>query len=256
MNDLRYALRSLLRSPGFTSVAVLTLALGIGATTAIFSVFDAVMLKALPVKNPDELYIVGAGHYPLFQTLQNDDAVFSDVLASAGIEQLDVAIDNAGREKARVSMVSASYFSTLGVPAAMGRTFEAGDRQAPGSPAIAVVSHGYWQRRLAADPHVVGRSVRVRDVPLTIVGVAPSGFHGEEVEASPDLWVPLTMWARIVPGRNLLESPGNVVAAHYRQVEAGRPRSERRCGIDADLSQSARRYLRSDGVRRHSSRNR
>ena len=208
LHDLRYACRALAKSPAFTIVAVLTLALGIGATTAIFSVFDAVMLKPLPVKNPDELYIVSAGHYPLFQALQNDNAVFSDVLASAGIEQLDVTIDGAEREKARVSMVSASYFTTLGVPAAMGRAFNAGDPQAPDAPAIAVVSHGYWQRRLAGDPQAVGRVVRVRDTPLTIVGVAPSGFHGEEVEGSPDLWVPLTMWAQIVPGRNLLESRG------------------------------------------------
>ncbi len=208
LHDLRYACRALARSPAFTIVAVLTLALGIGATTAIFSVFDAVMLKPLPVKNPDELYIVGAGHYPLFQALQKDNAVFSEVLASAGIEQLDVTIDSAEREKARVSMVSASYFTTLGVPAAMGRAFNAGDPQAPGVPAIAVVSYGYWQRRLAGDLDVVGRIVRVRDMPLTIVGVAPSGFHGEEVEGSPDLWVPLTMWAQIVPGRNLLESRG------------------------------------------------
>ncbi len=208
MNDLRYALRSLLRAPGFTTVAVLTLALGIGATTAIFSVFDAVMLKNLPVKNPDELYVVGPGHYRLFQTLQRDGTVFSDVLASAGIEQLDVVVDGGEREKARVSMVSASYFSTLGVPALVGRLFDSGDERPAGEPAIAVVSHAYWQQRLARDPDIVGRIVRVRGTPLTIVGVASAGFHGEEVEASPDLWVPLTMWAQIVPGRNLLESPG------------------------------------------------
>ena len=208
MQDLRYAFRALLKNPGFTIVAVLTLALGIGATTAIFSLFDAVVLKSLPVKNPDELFIASAGHYGLYQAFRKETDLFSDVLASGSIEELDTTIDGGVPEKTRVSLVSASYFSTLGVPAAMGRAFGAGDERPAGEPAIAVVSHAYWQRRLARDPAVVGRVVRIRSVPVEIVGVAPAGFFGEEVGASPDLWVPLTMWASIVPGRDLLNSPG------------------------------------------------
>ena len=130
------------------------------------------------------------------------------MLASGSIEDLDATIDSGVPEKTRVSLVSASYFSTLGVPAAMGRAFGAGDERPAGEPAIAVVSYAYWQGRLARDPAVVGRVVRVRGVPIEIVGVAPAGFFGEEVGASPDLWVPLTMWASIVPGRDLLNSPG------------------------------------------------
>jgi predicted permease len=208
MSDVRYAVRSLMRSPSFTLVAVLTLALGIGATTAIFSLFDAVVLKSLPVKNPDELYIASAGHYPLYQALRSEADLFSDVLASGSIEDLDTIIDNGMPEKARVSLVSASYFSTLGVPAVMGRAFGAGDDRPAGEPAIAVLSYAYWQRRLARDPDVIGRVVRVRGVPITVVGVAPAGFFGEEVGASPDFWVPLTMWGQIVPGRNFLNSAG------------------------------------------------
>jgi predicted permease len=208
MQDLRYAIRGLMKSPAFTVVAILTLALGIGPTTAIFSVFDAVVLKSLPVKSPHELFSVGAGHYPLYQALRKETSIFSDVLAAAPIEDLPATIDSGQPETTPVSFVSASYFSTLGVTASMGRTFGVVDDRAPGEPAIAVVSNGYWQRRFAADPAVVGRVVRVRAVPLTIVGVAPRGFFGEEVGAEPDLWIPLTMWARIVPGRNLLQSPG------------------------------------------------
>ena len=208
IQDLRYALRTLLRSPAFTIVAVLTLALGIGATTAIFSLFDAVVLKSLPVKNSDELFIVNAGHYRAYQAFREESDLFSGVLASAAIEELDATIDSSVPEKTRVSLVSASYFSTLGVSAAMGRAFGTGDERPAGEPAIAVVSHAYWQRRLARDPAAIGRVVRVRGVAVTIVGVAPRGFFGEEVGASPDLWVPLTMWARIVPGRDLLNSPG------------------------------------------------
>ena len=208
MNDFRYSIRGLLKAPAFTIVAVLTLALGIGATTAIFSLFDAVVLKSLPVKNPDELFIASGGHYRLYQALRKETDLFSDVTASGSIEELDATIDSGVPEKTRVSLVSASYFSTLGVPAVMGRAFGPGDERPAGEPAIAVVSHAYWQRRLARDPAVVGRVVRVRSVPIEIVGVAPAGFFGEEVGASPDLWVPLTMWASIVPGRDLLNSPG------------------------------------------------
>ena len=208
MNDFRYSIRGLLKAPAFTIVAVLTLALGIGATTAIFSLFDAVVLKSLPVHDPHELFIVNAGHYRLYQALRQETDLFSDVTASGSIEELDATIDSGVPERARVSLVSASYFSTFGVPAAMGRAFGAGDERPAGEPAIAVVSHAYWQRRLARDPAVVGRVVRIRSVPIEIVGVAPAGFFGEEVGASPDLWVPLTIWASIVPGRDLLNSPG------------------------------------------------
>jgi predicted permease len=208
LQDLRYALRTLLRSPGFTILAVLTLALGIGATTAIFSLFNAVVLKSLPVKNPEELFIASAGHYGLYQALRKETDFFSDVTASGSIEELDLTIDAGAPEKTRVSLVAASYFSTLGVSAAIGRTFGTEDERPAGEPPIAVVSYAYWQERLARDPAVVGRVVRVRSVPIEIVGVAPRGFFGEEVGASPDLWIPLTMWPSIVPGRDLLNSPG------------------------------------------------
>src|SRR5687768_187663 len=108
--DLRYAVRGLRRNPAFTIVAVLTLALGIGATTAIFSVFDAIVLKSLPVKDPDELFIASAGHYGLYHAFRKETDIFADVLASGSIEDLDTTIDNGMPEKARVSLVSATYF--------------------------------------------------------------------------------------------------------------------------------------------------
>src|ERR671912_2920642 len=130
--DLRYALRTLLHAPAFTIVAVLTLGLGIGATTAIFSIFDAVILKSLPVNKPNELFIVNAGHYGLYQALRKENAIFSDVLAAAPIEELPVAIRDEQGVTGRVSLVSASYFATLGVYASRGRVFGAGDDRAPG----------------------------------------------------------------------------------------------------------------------------
>ncbi len=207
VQDIRHACRSLARSPGFTAVAIFTLALGIGGTTAIFSLFDAVLLKSLPVRDPEELVIVPAGQYPMYQTMRRQTDVFTDVLAAASIERMAIAVEGGEAERLPVSLASSSYFSTLGVSAAVGRVFDAGDEQAPGVPAIAVVSHGFWQQRLAGDARVVGRVIRVGGTPLTIVGVAPAGFFGEEVGVAPAVWVPLTMWGQVVPGRNLLESP-------------------------------------------------
>jgi predicted permease len=208
LRDVRYAARTLRRSPGFTSVAVLTLALGIGATTAIFSLLDAVIFKSLPVKNPEELVSVGGSQYPVFQAFQQHTDVFVSLLATSGVTTLDVETHNGAPERTDVSLVSGSYFSTLGVQAAMGRVFTIEDDQTPAAHPVAVASDGYWQRRFGRDAAVVGQVIRISGVPITIVGVAPPGFFGEQVGPSPDLWVPLTMWGQVVPGRNLLQSPG------------------------------------------------
>ena len=207
--DLRYAARSLRKSPGFTAVAALTLALGIGATTAIFSLLDAVILRPLPVKDPGELVLVrSGGQYPTFRAFSARTDVFVSVLATSGVTPLDVEIHGGDRERTDVSLVSGSYFSTLGVPAALGRTFGVSDDVVPGGHPVAVISDGYWQRRFGRDAAVLNRVIRISSTPITIVGVAASGFFGEEVGVSPDLWVPLAMWGEIVPGRNLLTSDG------------------------------------------------
>jgi predicted permease len=205
--DVRYAIRSLRRSPAFTAVAVVTLALGIGATTAIFSLLDAVILKSLPVTNPEELVLVGGSQYPVFQAFQRHTDIFADLLATSGITPLDVEIQHGAREKTNVSLVSGSYFSTLGVQPAIGRLFSVNEDGPPGEHPVAVASYGYWQRRFGRDAAVLDRVVRISGTPITIVGVAPPGFFGEQVGAAPDFWVPLAMWGQVVPGRNLLQSP-------------------------------------------------
>jgi predicted permease len=206
--DVRYAGRLLRKSPGFTSVAVLTLALGIGATTAIFNLLDAVIFKSLPVRDPEALVLVGGSQYPVFQAFRQHTDIFVDLLATSGITSLDAEIQHGTRERADVSLVSGSYFSTLGVQAATGRIFTAEDDRTPGEHPIAVASDGYWQRRFGRASAIVGHVVRISGTPITIVGVTPPGFFGEQVGASPDLWVPLAMWGQVVPGRNLLQSPG------------------------------------------------
>ena len=207
--DVRYSGRVLRRSPGFTLAVVFTLALGLGATTAIFGLLDAVILKPLPVKNPEELVLVlSPGHYGVFQAFREERDTFVDLFGSGGVTALDVEIQGGVRERASVSLVSGAYFSTLGVSAVSGRTFTAEDDQVSGQHALAVLRDGYWQRRFGRDPRVLGQTIRIGATPITIVGVTPPGFFGEEVGAAPDLWVPLTMWGHVVPGRNLLQSPG------------------------------------------------
>jgi predicted permease len=206
--DVRYAIRGLRKSAGFTAAATLTLALGIGATSAIFSLVDAVMLRSLPVANPDQLVLVGGAQYPVFRAFREYTDIFVDVCATSGVTPLDLEMVDGVRERAAVSLVSGSYFSTFGVGSAVGRVFGVDDDRGAGEAAVAVASYTYWQRRLGGDANVPGRIVRISGRPVTIVGVAAAGFFGEQVGAAPDLWVPLTQWGQIVPGRNNLENPG------------------------------------------------
>ena len=206
--DVRYAVRTLCKSPAFSTVAVVTLALAIGATTAIYSLLETVLFKSLPVKDPEQLVLVGGSQYPVFQAYRQHTGTFVDLCATSGVTPLDVEVENGARETTAVSLVSGSYFSTLGVQAAVGRVFTAADDRTPGDHPVAVASHGYWQRRFAGDAATIDRVIRVSGTPITIVGVAPPGFFGEQPGVAPDLWIPLTMWGQIVPGRNLLQSPG------------------------------------------------
>ena len=152
---------------------------------------------------------------------------------------LDVDAGDGRRERTGVSLVSGSYLSTLGVEAALGRTFTREEDRIPGAHPIAVASFGYWQRHLAGDPSVPGRVVRVSGTPVTIVGVAPAGFFGEEVGMSPDLWMPLTMWGTVVPGRNLLQSAGTGWLRLIGRLPAGAVTS----GVHPELTALFRQVL-------------
>jgi len=208
IQDIRYAIRILLQQKGWTLVAVLSLALGIGANTAIFSVFDALVLKSLPVEDPEELVALRGNFSYRFYEVLRDEKIFLDVFTTAGTSAHSVEIDNGLPENTPISLVSGSYFAVLGVPAVVGRTFTTEDDRPSAEHSVAVISHGYWQRRLASDPNVIGRSIRVNGAPATIIGVTPPEFSGEQVGAAADMWLPLAMWPQVVPGRNVLQSPG------------------------------------------------
>jgi predicted permease len=236
--DLRYALRILAASPGFTAVAVLSLALGIGANTAIFSLLDSVMLQALPVRNPREMVMLtdpessgtaigsqdGARSlmtYPEFRALQaGTNTSFSALFASdSTLKEVQTRVAGGDPEPLNVRMVSASYFEALGVPAAIGRTFDSAQEPAEGRAPLAVISYEYWQRRFGGDPEVLGKTLALRSGVLSIIGVAPASFFGETVGERPDAWVPLAMQATVLPGRDWLhDQPGSVEKVMWLHV--------------------------------------
>jgi predicted permease len=227
--DLRHAARILASAPGFTAVAVLSLALGIGANTAIFSLLNSVLMTTLPVRSPHELVILTnplsrgnvsgmqSGERPLatyeeFRHLQQQSRVFTSLMASSStLRRTEVRIGGGALEPIAIRLSSSSYFATLGVSPAIGRTFDASREAAVGTAPEAVLSHEYWQRRFGARSDALGRTLVLRGGAVTIVGVAPPGFFGETVGERPDAWIPLAMQAAAAPGRDWLhDEPGSL----------------------------------------------
>jgi len=217
--DIRYGLRTLARNPGFTAVAVLTLALGIGANTAIFSLMNAVLLRNLPVKNPSQLVLFGAGNwggimdevpsrswqlfsFPFYRDVQADKSVFTDVTALASMpnEVHGTIGESSESEAIQARLVSGTYFSTLGVHPILGRTFTEDDDRIPGSSPVAVASYAWWKRRFGGDPSIIGKKMSVGPTVYTVIGVAPAEFFGTTVGESPDVWIPLSMQELLPPG--------------------------------------------------------
>jgi predicted permease len=217
--DIGYGFRSMLRSPALTAVALLSLALGIGANTAIFSFLDAVMLRSLPVRDRSQLVLLGEGDdygvtdsygsttlysYPFYRQMQQKNAVFSDVAAICSTEKpVHGTID--GRddvEEMHIALVSGTYFPTLGVQPALGRALTDEDDNTEGDHPVAVVSYAWWKRALAGDPAVLNRKIKLGTTIFNIVGVAPPEFFGTKVGEAPDIWVPLSMMNSVPPGFN------------------------------------------------------
>jgi predicted permease len=188
--DLRHAVRMLGRSRGFTAAAVVTLALGIGANTAIFSLAEATLLRPIKVKDPENLVVFSwSSSVPDFREYQERNDVFSGTTATGGVSRMNVTIG--GQTELLVgSFAAGNLFDVLGVAPAQGRLLLASD-DVPGAPPVAVVSHAYWQSRLGGDPAAIGRSMSVNGVQVTIVGVAPPGFRGTTLFSAPALYVPI-----------------------------------------------------------------
>jgi predicted permease len=207
VQDIVYAIRGFRKVPVFSAVAVLSLALGIGANTAIFTLIDQLILRLLPVRDPQEIVLLAARgrhyggnngrnaiSYPMYQDLRDRNQVFSAMMCRYRLN-FAVAVD-AQTEAVNGELVSGNYFPMLGVTPAIGRLFTASDDLHP----VAVLSYGWWTTRFASDPHVLGRTIRVNNYPLTIVGVAQSGFDGMEPGLPAVVYVPIAMAADVRPG--------------------------------------------------------
>jgi predicted permease len=229
LQDLRYGARMLLKNPGFTLVAILTLALGIGGNTAVFSVMNTVLLRNLPLPNPDELMFLrlpneqpeaawntGNGDTsfsePVFEQLRKEGTVFSDLMAYVPLAFDKVAVRiGDDPEEAEADEVSGNFFSGLGVSFARGRGFSLEDETTHAS--VAVLSYSYWNGRFARNPSVIGQTIFVKGVPFTIIGVTAQGFYGVEPGASTDFWIPLqnrpelNAWGQPVSLNTLYGSP-------------------------------------------------
>ncbi len=209
--DLRYGLRMLAKNPGFTAVAMLTLALGIGANTAIFSAINVVLLRMLPVSHPEELVFLRweSPHvvteylpYPMFDRLREHNEVLAGMF---GFHNLQLATNLDGKPGlAAGQLVSGNYFSVFGVRTIVGRQFTAAEDRLPGGEPFAVISYSYWKRQFGLDPAIVGKSIVLNGVPFTIIGVTPPEFFGLTVGDSRDIWIPLAMQAAVMDGRSLL----------------------------------------------------
>jgi len=209
--DIRYGLRRLRRSPGFTAAAVVTLALGIGANTSMFSVVNAMMLRPLPVRNPAQLVEVAQGgptfSYPAFRRFQDENRVFLGVLGVYWQKGLDATI-NGQAETLDAQLVSGNFFSLLGVDAVSGRTFTTEEDGLPGRNPVAVISYGYWKRRFGLDPSVVNKSIALNKTPFTILGVTPPEFFGIWLGFPADVYVPMTMVGVFHEDRSWLNNTG------------------------------------------------
>ena len=211
LQDVRYGLRQLRKSPGFTCIAILSLTLGIGANTAIFTLLNAILLRPLPVQSPRELLLFGDGNasgstssvpdgswrlfsYSFFHDFRRKDSSFSGI-AAVDCTQFETKASIAGGayQTTHIDLVSGSYFSVLGVPAVLGRTIGESDDSADGAGPVAVVSYSWFQRQFNGDPSALGKTIRIQSHDYTLVGVARPGFYGFTVGQSTDLWIPLSM---------------------------------------------------------------
>ncbi len=259
LQDLRFGVRMLAKTPAFTLVAVLTLALGIGVNTAIFSIVDALLLRSLPVPDPERLAVIGDParvhswsngsprsdifSVPLYQEFAANNEVFSSLAATTNFAP-NVLLGDAGPaeapERVQARVVSGNYFQTLGVRAALGRTFSAADDRAPGADPYVVLSYPYWQRRFHQDPRVIGSTLRVNGYPLTIIGVAAPGFDGEVVGDVQDIWVPLMMQPEVMPGRDYLSKVDTSTLLLIGRLKPGVTPAQARASINVTFQSIAR----------------
>jgi len=243
LQDLRYAVRTLSKSPAFTGIAVLSLALGIGANTAIFSLIDAVLLQTLPVQHPEQLVRLTRANlenprmtsfpYPFYRELRDHGTFFAGVICQDGMNA-SMGI-NGSTERVSGELVSGNYFEVLGVKPYIGRLLTQEDDRVAGGHPVLVMSYGFWQRRFGADPGIVGKTVDLNTIPFTVLGVSPPSFDGLEIGQSRDIRVPVAMETEIRAGSPLLEDRNDWWLTLVARVKPGVTQSEAQAAMQSML---------------------
>lgn len=246
LHDIRYALRQLRKSPGFTAVAIITLALGIAANTAIFSLLDQALLRKLPVKDPDRLVLLKSSgryygrsssrgddalsfSYPGYRDIRDRNSVFTGVIA-AYFADVGVQWHNQP-ELANAELVSGNYFDVLGVRPALGRLFVPSDDLAQNANPVVVLSFNYWERRFGLDPGILNQSISINGHPFMVIGVVQPGFHSVVVGDTPAIFTPMTMKPEVTPGWNDLEERRSQWLNIIGRLKPGISREQAEAGI-------------------------
>src|SRR5579875_397265 len=225
--DVKFALRTFAKSPLFTAVAVLSIAFGIGANTAIFSLTDQILVRMLPVKNPEQLVLLSAVgrhygsnmgwnriSYPMYRDFRDRNVVFSGMFC---FRETDMSLSYKGRtERISGELVSGNYFPVLGVTASIGRLFTASDDLWQGGHPVAVLSYGYWVSRFAGNPGVIGQKLQINGYPFTVIGVSQPGFSGTDPGYAPQIRVPVSMAQKITTYLDLNDRRSRWVTAFGR----------------------------------------
>lgn len=254
--DVRYALRQLSKSPGYTAVAILTLGLGIGLNSAIFTLFDALTLRPLPISDPERVVNVyqrvqdqpGSYRpfsYPEYLALRQSNAVFSGLVAYSWIPAEVATPGRSGADAGEEShglLVTANYFPVLGGRAALGRTFLPDEDEAHGAQPVMVLSHGFWEGHFSSDGSIVGKTVKLNGVLMTVIGVASADFVGTEPQ-TPDFWAPMMMQPQLMPGDSRLGDGRSFWLDLIARLKPGVSHAQAQTGIDALINQVAPDYL-------------
>jgi predicted permease len=242
LQDLKYGARLLVQNPGFAAVAVLSLALGIGANSAIFSVVQQVVDNPFPVQRSQELVSVfmtdkrNPGNLPMshlnFKDMRAQNSVFEGSAAFA-FTQVNHLGEGGSAEQFAAQVVSGNYFDVLGVRPALGRAFRPEEDGANGSGPVTVISHGLWERRFGRDPNIVGRTLSLNRQLFTVIGVAPEGFNGTFVFGAPDLWVPMSMHDVVQPGFDWYEQRRGLFLFAFARLKPGATVSQAQANLAA-----------------------
>src|SRR4029453_11394883 len=240
IQDFKSGVRMLLSRPGFTLVTAITLALGIGANTAIFSITDKLLIRSLPVEKPDQLVLINsvsvsphfvsnAFSYPIFKDYRDQNEVFSGMF---GFTRTQLELNtNDHTEQLESEYVSSNYFEVLGVKASLGRVFSGEEDLIAGPAPVVMLSDAFWRTHFGADPSVIGKSITLNNVPLTVIGVAPPDFGGMILEEPAAIWVPVRMHSQLAQSK-FIESRKDAFLRMVGRIKDGISTSQAQIGMD------------------------